>query len=98
MAVATTRRKARELREAVSGIATYWDNGAEALRHVTEILRDRGLDVGACLEHVDAGHGSHRWLYEVVSDETGEVFEDTNLVWMLYKMESGRVEVTCYLS
>jgi hypothetical protein len=100
MATATqTRKAARNLRNEISSIATYWNNSRDALVRVEEILRAHGLDLGNQIFGREVEHGSFRYTHEIVSDESGEVLDDTMLVFLVFKMqESGRSEITAYLS
>lgn len=89
------------VRAAVADIPTYWEKPGKAISHISEILDQHGFTITDVISFDDK-QPDYRASYHL-AEKTDKPFEhgpsvDSQLIFVWHLMDSGRYEITAYLS
>ena len=93
--------KGHPVRAALADIPTYWEKPGKAISHISEILDQYGFTITDVISFNDK-LPDYKASYHL-SEKTDKPFEhgadvDSMLVFVWHLMDSGRYEITAYLS
>jgi len=90
----------KELTRKINSPVKYWNNPSDALDEISEIMYHHNFQIKEGSEQHSENNGNYRVTYEIetIYDDQCQEIRNSNLIFMFYRMESGRYEVIAYLS